>query len=64
MDINLDKEEQELMVFYESEQWVSIATPENLAKYKQLAKNTLSQRSLVSVELSKTDLSVIQPLEN
>jgi hypothetical protein len=44
VNIKLDEQEQELIDSYDRGEWQSIATPENLAKYKQIAQNTSSHQ--------------------
>jgi predicted DNA binding CopG/RHH family protein len=60
MEIDLDDEEMELLKTYNNGEWVSIATPENIAKYRKIARNTLKQKKIVNVEISNEDLSILQ----
>lgn len=60
MEINLDNEEMELLKSYNNGEWVSIATPEIISKYQQIARNTLKQKRLINIEISNEDFNIIQ----
>lgn len=61
MNTNLDNEEMELLNSYNDGEWLSIATPPNISKYKQIAKNTLKKEQ-INIEISSKDFDVIRKI--
>ncbi len=61
MNTNLDNEEIELLNSYNEGEWVSIATPQNMNKYEQIAKNTLKKKQM-NIEISSEDFDAIRKI--
>ena len=60
MTIKLNKEEKEILESYENDEWVSVSTELDIAKYKAAAKNTFKKDKRVNIRISKTDLELLQ----
>jgi predicted DNA binding CopG/RHH family protein len=60
MTIKLNQEEKELLESYENDEWVSVSTELDIAKYKAAAKNTFKKDKRVNIRISKTDLDLLQ----
>jgi len=60
MSHKLNKEEKEILKSFEDDEWVSVSTPENLAKYKTAAKNTFKKDKRVNIRISGMDLELLQ----
>jgi len=60
MTIKLNKEEKEILDSYENDEWVSVSTELDIAKYKTAAKNTFKKDKRVNIRISKTDLDLLQ----
>ena len=60
MTIKLNKEEKEILDSYENDEWVSVLTELDIAKYKAAAKNTFKKDKRVNSRISKTDLDLLQ----
>ena len=60
MTIKLNKEEKEILDSYENDEWVSVLTELDIAKYKAAAKNTFKKDKRANIRISKTDLDLLQ----
>ncbi len=60
MNSKLSKEEKEILESYENDEWVSVANPPDIAKYKAAAKNTFKKDKRVNIRISKMDLELLQ----
>ncbi len=60
MTIKLNKYEKEILDSYENNEWVSVSTELDIAKYKAAAKNTFKKDKRVNIRISKTDLDLLQ----
>jgi predicted DNA binding CopG/RHH family protein len=60
MSNKLDKEEQEILESYENDEWVSVSSPSDIAKYKAVAKSTFKKDKRVNIRISEMDLELIQ----
>ncbi len=60
MNSKLSKEEKEILESYENDEWVSISSPSDIAKYKAAAKNTFKKDKRVNIRISKMDLELLQ----
>lgn len=60
MTNNLNREEQEILDTYENDQWVSVYSPSNIAKYRAIAKSTFKKDRRVNIRISEMDLELIQ----
>ncbi len=58
--LKLDKEEQEILESYESDEWKSVSNESDIAKYKLAAKNTFRKEKRVNIRISKMDLELLQ----
>ena len=59
----LDSEEKALLEELEKDEWKSIvASPKDLAQFKQAARNTLKKDKRVNIRISERDLSSIQKI--
>ncbi|MGD7036729.1 hypothetical protein [Methylotuvimicrobium buryatense] len=56
----LSREEKELLQSYESDEWVSVASPDEINKYKAAAKNTFRKDKRVNIRMSELDLELLQ----
>ncbi len=61
MSTDLNNEEIDLLDSYNKGEWASIATPQAMSKYVQIAKNTLKKEK-VNIEISSKDLDVIRKI--
>jgi len=60
MNSKLSKEEEEILESYERDEWVSVSSPSDIAKYKAAAKNTFKKDKRVNIRISKMDLELLQ----
>ena len=60
MNSNLNQEEKKLLESYENDEWVSISTPSDIARYKAAAKNTFKKDKRVNIRMSEMDLELLQ----
>ncbi|NOZ11890.1 MAG: antitoxin [Gammaproteobacteria bacterium] len=60
MNSKLSKEEKEILESYENDEWVSVSSPSDIAKYKAAAKNTFKKDKRVNIRISKMDLELLQ----
>jgi predicted DNA binding CopG/RHH family protein len=60
MSNKLNKEEQEILESYENDEWVSVSTPADFAKYTAVAKSTFKKDKRVNIRISEMDLELIQ----
>jgi len=60
MTNKLSKEEKELLESYENDEWISVSSPSDIAKYKAAAKNTFKKDKRVNIRISKMDLELLQ----
>ena len=59
----LDSEEKALLEELEKGEWKSVVdSPEDLARFKQIARNTLKKDKRVNIRISERDLSSIQKI--
>jgi predicted DNA binding CopG/RHH family protein len=59
--IELDREEQELLASFEAEEWQSVPTlSAEIERYRQQAQATLKKDRRVNIRLSSGDLEAIQ----
>ena len=56
----LTQEEKELLESYETEEWVSVASPDEINKYKAAAKHTFKKDKRVNIRMSELDLELLQ----
>ena len=60
MTSKLNKEEKEILKSYDNDEWVSVAKPSDLARYKLAAKNTFKKDKRVNIRMSEMDLELLQ----
>ncbi|MEE8387036.1 MAG: hypothetical protein V3R65_00540 [Acidiferrobacterales bacterium] len=60
MSNKLNKEEKEILKSYEKDEWVSVAKPASIAKYKAAAKATFKKDKRVNIRISELDLELLQ----
>ncbi|VAW50454.1 hypothetical protein MNBD_GAMMA06-1577 [hydrothermal vent metagenome] len=60
MTIKLNKYEKEILDSYENDEWVSVSTELDIAKYKAAAKDTFKKNKRVNIRISKVDLDLLQ----
>jgi len=60
MTNKLDQEEKEILESYENDEWVSVANPTDLAKYKAAAINTFKKDKRVNIRMTEMDLELLQ----
>ena len=60
MSNKLNKEEKEILESYEKDEWVSVAKPASIAKYKAAAKATFKKDKRVNIRISELDLELLQ----
>ena len=60
MNHKLNKEEKEILESYEKDEWVSVSTPSDIAKYKVAAKRTFKKDKRVNIRISEIDLELLQ----
>ena len=57
----LDKEEQDLLKSYESDEWVSVPDKEKkIEKYREYAKATFRKDRRINIRISSKDLDALQ----
>ena len=60
MSNKLSKEEKELLKSYENDEWVSVSSKSDTAKYRAAAKNTFKKDKRVNIRISELDLELLQ----
>lgn len=60
MAIQLSPEERELLDSYDSEEWESVLSVEELQKYQEAARNTFRKDKRVNIRMSSKDLELLQ----
>jgi len=60
MTSKLNQEEKEILKSYDNDEWVSVANPTDLARYKLAAKNTFKKDKRVNIRMSEMDLELLQ----
>ena len=60
MSNKLSKEEKEILESYENDEWLSVSTPSDIAKYKAAAKSTFKKDKRVNIRISEMDLELLQ----
>lgn len=58
--LNLTSDEKEILESYENNEWVSVATPSELEKFKAAAKATFKKNKRVNIRISEMDLELLQ----
>ncbi|VAW92018.1 hypothetical protein MNBD_GAMMA22-1258 [hydrothermal vent metagenome] len=56
----LTKEEKEILESYDNDEWVSVSSDSEIAKYKAAAQNTFKKDKRVNIRISKMDLDLLQ----
>jgi predicted DNA binding CopG/RHH family protein len=51
----LDAEEQKILNSFENDEWISILTPERIAKIEQIAKNTSQKTKHINIRMTERD---------
>ena len=60
MTSKLNQEEKEILKSYDDDEWVSVANPADMARYKLAAKNTFKKDKRVNIRMSEMDLELLQ----
>ena len=60
MTSKLNQEEKELLKSYDDDEWVSVANPIDMARYKLAAKSTFKKDKRVNIRMSAMDLELLQ----
>ena len=60
MSNKLDKAEKDILESYENDEWVSVAKPSDIERYKATAKATFKKDKRVNIRISKLDLELLQ----
>ena len=60
MNSKLSKEEKEILDSYENDEWISVSTPTDIARYKAAAKSTFKKNKRVNIRISEMDLELLQ----
>ncbi len=58
--LKLTPEEKEILESYEKDEWVSIASPSEIAKYQAAVKATFKKNKRVNIRMSEMDLELLQ----
>ncbi len=58
--LKLTPDEKEILDSYENGEWVSIASPSEIAKYQAAAKATFKKNKRVNIRISEMDLELLQ----
>ncbi len=58
--LKLTLDEKEILESYENDEWVSIADPSEMVKYKTAAKATFKKNKRVNIRISEIDLELLQ----
>ena len=58
--LKLTPEEKELLSSYENDEWVSVATPSEIKKFKATAKATFKKNKRVNIRITEMDLELLQ----
>lgn len=58
--LKLTPDEKEILESYENDEWVSIASPSEIAKYQAAAKATFKKNKRVNIRISEMDLELLQ----
>ena len=60
MTSKLNQEEKELLKSYDDDEWVSVANPIDIERYKLAAKSTFKKDKRVNIRMSEMDLELLQ----
>jgi predicted DNA binding CopG/RHH family protein len=60
MTIKLNQKEKELLKSYDDDEWVSVANPTDIERYKLAAKSTFKKDKRVNIRMSEMDLELLQ----
>ena len=60
MTSKLNQEEKELLKSYDDDEWVSVANPTDMERYKLAAKSTFKKDKRVNIRMSEMDLELLQ----
>ena len=58
--LKLTSEEEKLLESYENDEWVSVATPSEIEKFKAAAKDTFKKNKRVNIRITEMDLELLQ----
>ncbi len=58
--IKLDKEEKEILDSYENDEWISVASTDEISRYQESAKATFKKNKRVNIRISGIDLELLQ----
>ncbi len=58
--LNLTPEERDILESYENDEWISVATPSEIEKFKEAAKATFKKNKRVNIRISEMDLELLQ----
>lgn len=58
--VKLDKYEEEILAFYEADEFVSVMTPERKEEIKKIAEHTFKKDKRINIRISNRDLVAIQ----
>jgi predicted DNA binding CopG/RHH family protein len=60
MASKLNQKEKELLKSYDDDEWVSVANPTDIERYKLAAKSTFKKDKRVNIRMSEMDLELLQ----
>ena len=60
MTSKLNQKEKELLKSYDDDEWVSVANPTDMERYKLAAKSTFKKNKRVNIRMSEMDLELLQ----
>jgi predicted DNA binding CopG/RHH family protein len=60
MTSKLNQKEKELLKSYDDDEWVSVANPTDMERYKLAAKSTFKKDKRVNIRMSEMDLELLQ----
>ena len=60
MTSKLNQKEKELLKSYDDDEWVSVANPTDMKRYKLAAKSTFKKDKRVNIRMSEMDLELLQ----
>ncbi len=58
--LKLTPDEKKILESYENDEWVSVAAPAELEKFKTAAKATFKKNKRVNIRISEMDLELLQ----
>ena len=58
--LTLTPEEKDILESYENDEWVSVSSPAEMAKFKAAAKATFKKNKRVNIRISEMDLELLQ----